>query len=838
MQEKIIVEVEALKKICFALQQNQVPIIYNFTIENVSEITIENLSVKLKFSPEFVNEYTKSLPAISPGQKIDLTPLQIFMSSDYLFELSEKMLGNIQIQIYSGEECIYEDYKSIEILPHDYWLGAYVMPEFIAAFVMPNLPKISEVVSKASKYLQKWKGDPSFTAYQTDDINDVKIQVAAIYAALQEENIAYTLPPASFEQLGQRVRVPQDVLQSKQGTCIDLTVLLASCLEAVNINTIIILIKGHAFLGYWLEDKTFTDVIVDDVSAIKKRIINGINEIELIECTDFIIGKDTNIDLAQKHANDRLVDEDDFTLAIDIQRARELCIYPMPVKILKDGIFETVNYGERNKKDITDVPKTVDTTLKHLQVEEREITRQQIWERKLLDMSLRNTLLNFRMTKNVFQIMCADLAMLEDNLADGEEFSILPMAKDAANLVRDSKMFEIENDRDMILAITESEFKNKRIRTFLNDKELIRAVKELVRSSKNSLEENGTNILYLALGFLKWYDTEKSKKERYAPLIMIPVDIVKKLGDKGYVIRVRDDEPQINITLLEFLRQFYGITISGLDPLPQDESGIDVPLIFKTIRLAIMNQTGWDVKEIAFIGLFSFSRFVMWNDIRNRADELTENKIVSSLIAGKMEWAEEEFVCAENLDDLLSPSDVAIPSSVDSSQLAAIVTAAKGQSFVLHGPPGTGKSQTITNMIANTLYQGKSVLFVAAKMAALSVVQTRLTNIGLAPFCLELHSNKAQKKNVLKQLENTLAVGNTKCPEEYEQTANKLYELRKTLNDVVVKLHKKQLCGYSVYELVGLYEEHIECKDLLIVDSDYSTMSREAIDECYATIDS
>lgn len=832
MEDKIKVEIEALNKICFAFQQNQVPIIYKFVIENVSETSIENLSIKISFSPKFANEYTSSITEILPGQKIDFTPLQIIMLPDYLFELSEKLVGNIHIEISSKGNNIYEEYKELEVLPHDYWQGVFLMPEFLAAFIMPNLPKVVEITAKAGKHLQNWKGEPSFTGYQTDDINDVKMQVAAIYAALQEENIAYTMPPASFERMGQRVRVPQEVLQNKQGTCIDLAVLFASCLEAVNIHSLLIIIKGHAFIGYWLEEKTFPDVTVDDGSAINKRITEGINEISLVECTDFVAGKNITIDLAEKHARDHLINDEDFIVAIDVQRTRESGIHPMPVRVQNDGHYEVIDYGKRKDNEITSIPKTVDTTIKHIHVEEKEVTRQQLWERKLLDMSLRNSLLSFRLSKNVLQIMCADLAMLEDKLSDGKEFSVLPLPNEWSTSIRDAKMFEIENNKDMIQAVAESEFKNSRIRTFLNDVDLLRAIKGIIRSSKNSLEENGTNTLYLALGFLKWYETEKSKKERYAPLIMIPVDIVKKLGNKGYVIRVRDDEPQINITLLEFLRQFYGITISGLDPLPQDDSGIDIPLILKTIRLGIMNQTGWDVKEVAYIGLFSFSRFVMWNDIRNRSNELAENKVVSSLISGKMEWTGEEIVSSEKLDELLSPSDMAIPTSVDSSQLAAVVTAAKGQSFVLHGPPGTGKSQTITNMIANTLYQGKSVLFVAEKMAALSVVQKRLSDIGLDPFCLELHSNKSQKKNVLLQLEHTLAVGHTKRPEEYTENARKLHELRKTLNDVVAELHKKQPCGYSVYELVALYEENITYSGLIKVpEGNYAQVSKKNLQD-------
>lgn len=850
-ENKIIVKLGVLKAINFAMHQNQVPVIYEFVIENISEEILKDVQVKISFSPEFAKEYSTTITEISPGQKIDLMPLKIVMMPNYLFELSEKIVGNINIEVSTQEKSVLKDsnssekyniseetnisqdsnifikYMEIEVLPHDYWQGAFLMPEFIGAFIMPNLPKISEITGKAGMYLQHWKSDPSFTAYQTDDINDVKMQVAAIYAALQEENIAYIMSPPSFEKSGQRIRLPQEVLQYKQGTCIDLAVLFASCLEAVHIHSLIIIVKGHAFVGYWLENKTFPDAIIDDGSAINKRNTEGINEIGLLECTDFVAGKNVMIDMAEKHGREHLVNRDDFIVAIDLQRTRELGIFPMPVKIERDGCTEIIDFGKRSQEEITNIPKMLDTSLKNIHLTEKEMTRQQLWERKLLDMSLRNSLLSFRFSKNILQLMCGDLALIEDKLSDGHEFSILPRPIEWSTSIRDTKMFEIENNKDMVQNVVETEFRNGRIRTFLNDTELQQALKGLIRSSKSSLEENGTNTLYLALGFLKWYETEKSKKERYAPLIMIPITLVKKLGDKGYVIRLRDDEPQINITLLEFLRQNYGIHIPGLDPLPQDEFGIDIPLILKTIRQAIMNQPGWDVKDVAYIGLFSFSRFVMWNDIKNRSAELAQNKVVSSLISGKMEWDSQDMVCPTILDEMLAPSDMAIPASIDSSQLAAVVSASKGQSFVLHGPPGTGKSQTITNMIANALYQGKSVLFVAEKMAALSVVEKRLSKIGLGPFCLELHSNKSQKKNVLLQLEHTLDVGHTKRPEQYLETARKLHECRKELNEVVYQLHKKHPCGYSIYELVGLYEETIDYKGLIEIPSgNYAAVSK------------
>ena len=373
--------------------------------------------------------------------------------------------------------------------------------------------------------------------------------------------------------------------------------------------------------------------------------------------------------------------------------------------------------------------------------------------------------------------------------------------------VRDAKIFEIENEKDLITNIAEAEFKSKRIRTFLSEKDLDAALKNLYRSAKVSMEENGSNTLFLSLGLLRWFESDISERPRYAPLVLIPIDIVRNSRNKGYVIRSRQEETQINVTLLEYLRQDHGIKITGLDPLPLDEQGIDLPLVFNTIRQAIMGKKRWNIEEYAFIGLFSFSQFVMWNDLRNRADELKENKVVSSLIEGRLTYSPEDIdLTPENIDSAPDLANMAVPMSADSSQLAAIAAAGRGQSFVLHGPPGTGKSQTITNMIANALYNDKTVLFVAEKMAALNVVQKRLENLGLDPFCLELHSNKTNKSSVLAELNRALEVGRIKSPEDYAAEADKLSGQKRKLNDTINALHEKRSCGMSLFDTISAYE--------------------------------
>jgi len=191
----------------------------------------------------------------------------------------------------------------------------------------------------------------------------------------------------------------------------------------------------------------------------------------------------------------------------------------------------------------------------------------------------------------------------------------------------------------------------------------------------------------------------------------------------------------------------------------------------------------------------------MWNDIHKNSDKLSENKIVASLISGKLEWdTQTEKVTTTDFDESHHPANLLLPISADSSQLEAITESAMDKSFVLHGPPGTGKSQTITNIISNALHNGKKVLFVAEKMAALSVVRDRMEKIGLGPFCLELHSNKSKKSSVLEQLKRTTEVTRTYSPENYKSEAERIHTLRAELNSYVKALHKKYPFGFSVFE--------------------------------------
>ena len=803
----------------YAIQQNRVPIVRKLSIENCSDEDIIDIQIKITCDPEFANNWEHQIELIPKNQSLEIDVKNLKLSARFLSELTERISGELSLIISSNNEILLTENYTVDILAYDQWNGIGTLPEMMAAFVTPNHPEISKIIRSASEVLNRWTGSPSFDAYQSMSPDRVKKQMAAIYEAIKGLDIVYCSPPASFEKEGQRIRTCDTIFSQKLGTCVDMAFLYASCLEAIGLNPLVIVIKDHAFVGSWLVDQTFADSVNDDVSLLKKRVAAGINEIGLVEATCMNSGQSFSFDDATNHANHKLTNEDDFILFVDIKRARFSGIRPLPQRIKTTDGWEIVEIPL--KVSDSEIPDEIVADKLDIP-EQSSFSKQKLWERKLLDLSLRNNLLNLRVTQNTIQLISVNLSSFEDALADGAEFQVLSKPVDWSNPLNVSGIYQAVNMSDPIVELLKHDLGHKRLRSYLAEGELGSALTKLYRSSRLSLEENGANTLYLALGFLKWYETAKSEIPRFAPLLLLPVEIIRKSAQKGYVIRSREEETLMNITLLEMLRQDFDIVIHGLDELPRDESGVDVKKIFNIVRHGIMSQSRWDVEEQAFIGNFSFSKFIMWNDIHNNAEKLKQNKIVASLISGKMEWqATDSLEESPDLDRIYQPSDIALPISADSSQLEAISAAVQDKSFILHGPPGTGKSQTITNIIANALAQGKRVLFVAEKMAALSVVQKRLADIGLDPFCLELHSNKAKKSTILEQLQKTTEVVKKSSPLEYQSEAERLHALRKELNLYVESLHKVYPFGFSLFECFNGYSQLNGTADVVTFDSQF-----------------
>jgi Protein of unknown function (DUF4011) len=278
-----------------------------------------------------------------------------------------------------------------------------------------------------------------------------------------------------------------------------------------------------------------------------------------------------------------------------------------------------------------------------------------------------------------------------------------------------------------------------------------------VHGAARTLQEDaGISALFCAVGFLEWYETDDSPNPAYAPLLLLPINMEKRVVNGEYIFSIagRDDDTTTNVALREKLRQ-HAIELAEYDP----EAGIDTYLA--KVAEVVRNRPRWRIRRWATIGLFSFSRQAMWSDLdpenwpvsaRPEAHELLR-QIYGDAPVGELN----SIAPVHDVDHPeIEPRAPALVTDADASQVSAVIDAAAGTSLVIQGPPGTGKSQTITNIIANAMWQGKSVLFVSEKMAALNVVKNRLDHMGLGLYCLEVHSAKASKALVLQAIKERM----------------------------------------------------------------------------------
>lgn len=817
-EKRLKIDIESIQKVNYSLVHNGLKIINSIKFINESDVTYRNLKVNVRFEPDFASEFSFEVSFIDRNQSIIERNVNVPINFDYLYQLIESFKANIIVEVFDEENLIVKEIKEIEILTFDQWDGSQVSTQYLASFVLPNDSYVKTILKNADDILVNDGPDCSFSGYQSGNKNYVLKECAAIYYALLKEQISYSMPKPSFEITGQKVRLPGEIEKTKFATCLDSSLLFSALLELAGLNPLVILIDGHAYLGLWLSDENYPSVLIDDKAYIENKV--KANELILIEST-FVTNKaKPSFEEALERGKHNLNAKTKMFTAIDIRSARASQIKPLPIKTNEEGKY-VISLEEDNVKP------NLDYQLEDFGVIDTKINKDRfdIWEKKLLDLSNRNKLVSFVPGAQHYQLFTYDIYKFFDQLIK-ENLSIYSEKMEIYKEVLD-KLFDTNFDQNK--AIFENDYQNQRIRLLVTEKRLPTIVRGLLNNAKSSLEESGSNTLFVSIGTLKYLD---KGKVRYAPIILVPVSIFKNSTGKNYSLSYRDDEILINNTLFEYLKSNYDLSFDELRALPYDEATdtYDLKTYFNTLRKKITGIQGWTLSESAFIGIFSFTRFIMWNDLRNRKDDLLKNDIVKSLVDNRIAFKNKaEPVNINDLDLMLAPNKYAIPLMADSSQTEAIVDASRGLSFVLNGPPGTGKSQTITNMIINSLYNKKTVLFVAQKMAALEVVKKRLDETGIGAFCIELHSNKAQKSDVLNQIKRILDIGKLKKPEEYDVICARLLEKRNELNDDLKKLHKKSENGFDLYDNIITFENYKDnFKNIKLSGVDYSKINKDS----------
>ncbi|MBR6687286.1 MAG: DUF4011 domain-containing protein [Clostridia bacterium] len=472
------------------------------------------------------------------------------------------------------------------------------------------------------------------------------------------------------------------------------------------------------------------------------------------------------------------------------------------------------------------------------------------WAELLLDTGKRNNLINFKDTKmGSVEVLLPDFDTLFSKAEHATSFEVYDpkLSADDDDVIEETEVYDelfavVDGEEDKktsaddpiakaeYIRLHEPRLKKKgKLLLYNSAYNPIKALHNVGRKAKTVLEETGVNTAYMAFGFINWTEEKTAQKPYRAPILLIPISIVNESAIAPYYIKVMDSEIIVNPTFSFKLKNDYGITLPEYD----DES---IEEYLQKLEQVIY-RLGWDITRECKIGIFSFQKINMYNDLRDNAPKIMQNPSVSALLGEPTLYTEGEQTAPKACGD--EPVQLFNVVDADSSQTDAITLAHSGQSFVLQGPPGTGKSQTITNIIAQCLADGKKVLFVSEKMAALNVVYDKLKKAGLEEFCLELHSHKANKKGIIAELCHTLKAPKSAVSGRAQRETEAKARAKADLDEYTTELHRvRPVINKSLY---ALYEELSACRTAPTLDfviSNVQSKGEDFINNAQAAINS
>ena len=460
------------------------------------------------------------------------------------------------------------------------------------------------------------------------------------------------------------------------------------------------------------------------------------------------------------------------------------------------------------------------------------------WQRRLLQLSRRNNLLYFKPGRQAIPIVSQSPDSLLTSLGHGRRGLSFDYAekRKPGSQSRDSMFegsgFAGDSREEPGVVVTTGD-----LDTSLDTMELQRRLRGLQRKSREWSEEQGLNVLFLALGFLEWFDD--TGEQASSPIVLVPCTLMRD-GLREPFRLVRDDDDAVLNTTLQFVLEQRGVTID-------DINGENVSELLEHVSEVVDSKDGWGVSEGIYVSTFAYSKLAMYQDLDGLRSQGITHPLVRQL-AG--EPAEEQGdsgstptalppdtdLVGGRLDDYLDLKDQFTVLPADASQLRAVHLARSGDHLVVHGPPGTGKSQTIANVIATLLADGKRVLFVSEKTAALDVVKRRLEDCGLGIFCLDLHSERAKKSSVYEQLRESI-----EHPRTYRRSTAILEDLKRkrdSLNHTVRALHEvREPLGLSAFTVQGRYAQVEDSPDVPISVGDISTWTLSRLADVTAAVD-
>jgi very-short-patch-repair endonuclease len=848
----VLLEVSARRTTSLALQTAGVPLLDSVLIRNLGWSRLEGMHLFLLLEIEQLSvSVDLVVPAVYPGEEVGAGPVEMRLPPESLALVRSPLRGRLSWRLMLAERELERGELPVDVLPWDEWPGDRAPVSVLAQFVAPDDPVVGVLVRRLSS---SSSGPPA-------------ARVAALFGAIRALGIGEAELPPSLEE-GLRVRMPHTVLVEQRASSVELALLCCSCLERMGLYPLLMSVGRRILPGAWLTDDRFPEGVVYDMP----RLRGAAGQLLWFD-PRFAVPEGGSWEDSLRAARTLVQDEGAFRWLLDVRALRmeglgPLGYRPKPELQRKDG-------GHKGRPIVHEIlaeaasPAGAPAPRQVPAPDEPVAHRFRQWKDRLLDLSLRNRLLAFRLdARTTLPLEVSDLPRFVDLLSErtGHDtvLEVLPrpplpgekQADDESSTqtllpglqldpppeegLEDAPTEEVETVTMKRVPLPApsapspgpvSLLEQGKVRsTLLADECFSRAV-GLDRVTRTDLEEGGANTLFVAVGFLRWSEAGGTLPTRHAPLLLVPVTIEVHRATRTVRLRRLPEDPIANVTLVEKLRRDFDLDLSRITEFESEEHAIDIVRVLQAAREAVAPMKAWEVVEGAALGQFVFTKFLLWRDLEDNARKLLENPVVQH-IARQAHVPYPNPVASPDpseLDPKIPPHALPIVLDADSTQMAAIYGALQGRSFVLQGPPGTGKSQTITNLVAAAIASGRTVLVVAEKMAALEVVHRRLKECGLGDFCLELHSHKTHKRQVIAALATALKREPLAGRVPWEQRSAELQQSRDELNAYVAALHEVRQDGSTFYGRAARQLALREGRAVQLPIPDASALSEERV---------
>lgn len=806
--------------VCYALAVNRHPIIHSLKITGNAPAPHGQLTVNVTSAwgrdgrpPLIDDSFTVDTPGLNDS--VEFSPVTSVKLDDIaMADLETASDAELTISVSDGVHQVSQRHE-FTVFARTQWINRRGFEELTAAFVQPHHPDVTDILSAASERLRKAGLDPGISGYQQVDTGQPHRIAEAIFMELSSRIDTYINPPHDFSSLGQLVLPLDQVLAERKGTCIDLACAYASCLERAGLHPVIVLVTGHAFAGYLNEsfelNRAYLNTWPEVVNIVDAKLITVVETVGLPQNMTFetaIAAANTNMTEARMEG------------VLDVGRAHREGVRSLPSRVIRDGQLIVVI---DNGPTVPPVIERRDPITRRL-LPDVVPARVQQWKNTLLDLSFRNRLLNLNTVRTGLRLLppIEYLGYIEDHLSNGQPLKVAP-----ADVLSPVQMGAIPEGKQRVAQnlgeelFVEALAKATLVFSTLDSGSFSTRARRLISDARTSEEDGGANNLYLALGSVHWGHTYG---DFHSPVFLVPVRMAMGRGERGITIMADEQQSTVpNYCLIEALRAREQLSLTWFSDDMSDKFGLDVEKGLNELRREFrergLDAKGFMVNPSAAIALLDFKKFRLWKDLNDHWKNFAESPLVQHLI----ETPRLNFADPASATPIPVVNDLSIltPQPADGSQTRAIVRALVGHSFVLEGPPGTGKSQTITNMLANAMRTGKRVLFVAEKQAALGVVHERLQQVGLGPYCLELHDRGTTPEAVRLQLRTALEQSPALDQRAFDMLEQDFAAAAGQLDQYRIGLHQPNEVGIS---FAKAYEELT-----LLGDGPVASMPREAM---------